>query len=312
MNTAHAAAMALLLVAGCTAAPATTPTPEPEPVATFAVTGSLMLHAGVQKGTDGHGCSGSGDYSDLAPGAVVRIKDSSGRDVGSGVLTPGVPVRLKGAPSDSCRFAFYISGISEGESRLTAQVAARPGVDFLRADAASLEMVVGDLPKPAPTFTAAELALMEADGWKATDSGAQSYIDRAHDLCDTMDQSEDVDIFTALRESEDGKRRTAGRIMLLLCDNSERFAPIIVASELPGARASGLYYVGDGPAEIAPGRYRTIGGVKDCYWKRAREDGDIIANDLVTSAPGGVRITVKASDHSVVMERCGIWIPEKS
>lgn len=142
-----------------------------------------------------------------------------------------------------------------------------------------------------------------------TEPGAEEFIESAHELCDTFDKTTDEDAFEALRGSTSDKKRTAGQILMLLCSDSERYMQIVVAVEIPEARASGTYYVGDGDDEITPGDYRTIGGVRNCYWVRKDKKGEIIDNDLVSNAPGGVRMTGKASDYEVTMERCGLWIP---
>lgn len=165
--------------------------------------------------------------------------------------------------------------------------------------------------KTAPYFNTAELALLQAAGWSATESGAEEFIQSAHELCGTFDKTTDEDAFEALRGSTSDKRRTAGQILMLLCSDSERYMQIVLAVEIPEARASGTYYVGDGDDEIKPGDYRTIGAVRNCYWVRKDKKGEIIDNDLVSSAPGGVRMTVKTSDYEVTMERCGLWIPNK-
>lgn len=165
--------------------------------------------------------------------------------------------------------------------------------------------------KTAPYFNTAELALLQAAGWSATESGAEEFIESAHQLCDTFDKTTDEDAFEALRGSTPDKKRTAGQILMLLCSDSERYMQIVVAVEIPEARASGTYYVGDGDDDIKPGDYRTIGGVRNCYWVRKDKKGEIIDNDLVSNAPGGVQMTVKASDYEVTMERCGLWIPNK-
>lgn len=62
--------------------------------------------------------------------------------------------------------------------------------------------------------------------------------------------------------------------------------------------------------EIRPGTYRTVGDrvVTDCYWERATGSGDIIANDFITAAVDGVRVTVNAGETFISRE-CGPWAP---
>ena len=143
----------------------------------------------------------------------------------------------------------------------------------------------GSTPTPtklARTFTTQEEALLTAGGWSKSDPALDDFLTSAHSLCATFDGVTDEEIFEAMRQSPTDKKVTGGQIMTLLCD-------------------------GDG--EIKPGDYRTIGAATDCYWVRKDKSGDIIDNDLVKSAPGGVRLTVKKSDYEVTLQQCGIWIP---
>lgn len=165
-------------------------------------------------------------------------------------------------------------------------------------------------PTPTPSFTADELALLQADGWRVTDPAAKGFIDSAHALCSSFASLKDEDIFAGLKDATKEKRLTAGRILLLLCKDA-RYMPLVIAAEMPGAVASGTYYVGTATGELAPGQYKTAGGAQNCYWVRKDKAGKILANDLVANAPGGVRITVKPSDYEVTMQRCGIWVPVK-
>ena len=170
----------------------------------------------------------------------------------------------------------------------------------------------GSTPTPtklARTFTTQEEALLTAGGWSKSDPALDDFLTSAHSLCATFDGVTDEEIFEAMRQSPTDKKVTGGQIMTLLCDDSARYMPIVVAVDMPEARASGTYYVGDGDGGIKPGDYRTIGAATDCYWVRKDKSGDIIDNDLVKSAPGGVRLTVKKSDYEVTLQQCGIWIP---
>ena len=161
---------------------------------------------------------------------------------------------------------------------------------------------------PATSFTADVLALLKADGWSAADPAAAAFVESAHDVCSSFASIADEDIFMALKDSTEAQRETGGRIMLLLC-NEPRFVPLVVAAEIPESIVSGTYYVGTASGELAPGKYKAAGAVENCYWVRKDKTGDILDNDLVSNAPGGVRITVKPTDYEVTMERCGVWVP---
>ncbi|MDK0524993.1 hypothetical protein [Streptomyces sp. ML-6] len=61
---------------------------------------------------------------------------------------------------------------------------------------------------------------------------------------------------------------------------------------------------------IPPGTYRARGSMKDCYWERTTKGGDIIDNNLATSAQE-ITVTIRASDGQFTSERCAVWKPVK-
>lgn len=167
--------------------------------------------------------------------------------------------------------------------------------------------------KPTPTktarsFSAAELALIQASGRSTTDSNIDEFIESAHNVCDTVKPLSDEAVLMSLQQVDAEARKRAGQIMIFLCEQ-ERLMSVVVAAEV-GGFASGTYYVGDGENEIKPGKYKTAGAAQNCYWVRKDANGEIIDNELVANAPGGVRMTVRASDHEVTLQGCGIWIPD--
>jgi hypothetical protein len=68
--------------------------------------------------------------------------------------------------------------------------------------------------------------------------------------------------------------------------------------------------VEDGGTPIPPGTYRVEGNLKDCYWERTSESGEIIDNNFATSARK-ITVTVRSSDGQFTTERCGTWKPVK-
>lgn len=63
---------------------------------------------------------------------------------------------------------------------------------------------------------------------------------------------------------------------------------------------------------IAAGSYTTFvmpgsTGTTDCYWERTTGDGKTIANDFVSLATSGVKVTIKAGE-GFVSDGCGSWI----
>lgn len=58
--------------------------------------------------------------------------------------------------------------------------------------------------------------------------------------------------------------------------------------------------------EVAPpGTYETSGDLEGCYWERATQGGDIIANQFVTAARK-IRVTVRAGEL-FTSRGCGTW-----
>lgn len=67
---------------------------------------------------------------------------------------------------------------------------------------------------------------------------------------------------------------------------------------------------GDGQRTIPPGRYRAEGQMDGCYWERTTEAGEIIDNNLATSARK-ITVTIRPSDGQFTSERCAAWKPVK-
>lgn len=59
--------------------------------------------------------------------------------------------------------------------------------------------------------------------------------------------------------------------------------------------------------DFQPGKYRTIGPVRNCYWATLNEAGEINDNNFVNAAPQ-VIMTVASSDYAVTVENCGLWV----
>ncbi len=73
------------------------------------------------------------------------------------------------------------------------------------------------------------------------------------------------------------------------------FCPDVAVTVVSG----GVHIVGTEPGQLPPGTYQSSPGVDECYWERTRANGDIIDNDFVSFAAGGVIVRVAASDASV-------------
>ncbi|WP_405720569.1 hypothetical protein [Streptomyces sp. NBC_00046] len=62
---------------------------------------------------------------------------------------------------------------------------------------------------------------------------------------------------------------------------------------------------GENEETIPPSTYQARGSMKDCYWERTTKSGDIIDNNLATSARE-ITVTVRASDGQFTSERCAV------
>lgn len=67
--------------------------------------------------------------------------------------------------------------------------------------------------------------------------------------------------------------------------------------------SDGTHIVGK---DMEPGTYQTPERAKDCYWARTEGNGDIIENDMVGFAPGGVTVTVYPGE-GFESSRCDVW-----
>ncbi|MEU0624992.1 hypothetical protein ABZ329_29545 [Streptomyces rubiginosohelvolus] len=80
----------------------------------------------------------------------------------------------------------------------------------------------------------------------------------------------------------------------------------VVSSKMPTAEELSE---GEG-LPIPPGTYRASGRMEDCYWERTSKGGDIIDNQLATSARS-ITVTIASSDGQFTSERCAVWKPVK-
>jgi hypothetical protein len=78
----------------------------------FVLRGSLVLSDPTPTDSNFTGCTGSGGYDDIVPGAAVTVYDAGGRVVANGALGEG-----RYASTDStapCVFKFAVPGVPDG------------------------------------------------------------------------------------------------------------------------------------------------------------------------------------------------------
>lgn len=94
---------------------------------------------------------------------------------------------------------------------------------------------------------------------------------------------------------------------LLMCPESPFADQIAEFSEGNLIVGDGTHIVGK---DISPGTFVTTDSVGDCYWERVDGNGGTLANDFITFAPNGAKVTVKKSDGALVTENCYSWRKE--
>lgn len=125
-------------VAGRTTAPS-----KPSVAATFAVKGTLDLHAGYGSRTFGNPCQGLGGYSDLTPGAQVVVYGGTNQALASGQLGQGFePDQAPGA--DICEFPFTVGAVPIGQGPYFVSIGNRGKIGFEQSGAATVALTIGD------------------------------------------------------------------------------------------------------------------------------------------------------------------------
>jgi hypothetical protein len=119
---------------------------------TFDVFGTLVLSASgslglVGNGVEGTACTGSRGFDDIAQGAQVVVRDSTGKTVAlgqldAGQLTASITDDSVGAP---CQFIIRIDGVkaTSGSAFYSIEVAHRGQIQFTRPNAGNLALTLG-------------------------------------------------------------------------------------------------------------------------------------------------------------------------
>ena len=136
-----AAVVATLLLTGCIGQTESEPTP-----ATFGLLGTLDLNKPMPLADEGQSCSGSGGYSDIAPGAQVKVSDASGAVVAIGELGNGFARKTyEQLPPNVCQFAIVMDDIPDGGDGIYGvEVANRGVINFKKeGSSATVQMSLG-------------------------------------------------------------------------------------------------------------------------------------------------------------------------
>ncbi|MDX5526067.1 hypothetical protein PV677_35965 [Streptomyces sp. DE06-01C] len=166
---------------------------------------------------------------------------------------------------------------------------------------------------PAAALTAEEKvdALAEAEGW-LPDEVASAYV---ADICATLTDQEESGPgavqWLTLDETDAEHAAVLKAGVPLLCPEWSKTVTEVLGA---GVRfySDGTYRVTGKPGSaadaIAPGRYRVVGTLEDCYWERTSRGGEILDNGFATSARD-ITVTIRPSDGQFTARGCGVWKP---
>ena len=156
-----------------------------------------------------------------------------------------------------------------------------------------------------PPFSKAEMAYLEAIDHDPDDAYSQDQLDDAREECGYIGDY-DSTISRALYMLEGGEDTywdvdDFAKAVPHLCPKYEKALNLAKRGF-----TDGTYVVGD---DIKPGTYRTGRIYDSCYWSRTSDHGKILANDFITNAPKGARVTIRKSDGGFESSGCGAWVP---
>lgn len=146
---ASVALAAVVALAGCdTAGGGDSPSPTPTPsAATFTLIGLLDLNQLDLGAADGDSCVGEGGFTDIRPGAQVKVSDASGTiialgELGNGFARDNFPT-VRG--TDVCQFAIVVDDIPDGGDGIYGvEVSDRGVINFEKSgDLASVALRLG-------------------------------------------------------------------------------------------------------------------------------------------------------------------------
>lgn len=119
---------------------------------TFSTTGAITVPSGADERYDGQPCDSfrgvsdkklSQDFSDIAAGAQVIVKDESGATVAISTLEPGTLVKDPSGEGLSCKLSFQLTEVPDADFyAIHVGSASRPDAQFTKADMQAGPIVV--------------------------------------------------------------------------------------------------------------------------------------------------------------------------
>ncbi|MFD9593038.1 hypothetical protein ACFWA9_09810 [Kitasatospora sp. NPDC059973] len=143
-----------------------------------------------------------------------------------------------------------------------------------------------------------------ADTWHRT----ASYL--VSDICKTLDSLAAQNAPEGLpqwlisgghTEGDNGKILISG--VPMLCPKWTEIIKQATEGNFERSYGNGDYEVGK---EIKPGKYRTSGDLKNCYWARLTISGEIIDNNFAPAARE-ITVTIQKGDGLFTTKGCGAW-----
>ncbi|NUP47256.1 MAG: hypothetical protein HOW97_08070 [Catenulispora sp.] len=155
--------------------------------------------------------------------------------------------------------------------------------------------------------------LAAADGWVPDDEYATAD-QMVQDVCDTLTDHKDPSLGSTPAQwlgqygYDTTEQIVIGDGVPLLCPQWAATVKAAFGGQYARQIDDGTWHVTSKPGQdnVAPGTYRTIGDLSNCYWERTRADGTIIDNQYATAA-SRITMTIKASDDTFTTRGCGTW-----
>lgn len=175
---------------------------------------------------------------------------------------------------------------------------------------------------PAPTLTVEEPPTWEdeidqvatAKGWMPGESASDYVADTCKALPERKAVDDDPAEWLMMQKPTEDEAAVLKMGVPKLCPELIKTVTKALDGKASRSYADGTYKVkakpGTADDAIGPGTYRAKGDLADCYWERTSRAGDIIDNNLATSAQE-ITVTVRASDGQFTTRGCGVWKPVK-
>jgi hypothetical protein len=136
--------------------------------------------------------------------------------------------------------------------------------------------------------------------WRSTGPGAQCYWERTNITQDILDNDLDFAGGAVTIRPDDFEFYARGCGIWTMLDTNN--LPALPADKQRAAKKDGVYIIG---LNMAPGRWRSNGLGKSCYWEKSTVTQEIIDNHLGVAS---VIVEIAPSDFEFKAHGCGVWM----